>query len=93
MIGRTSIMPASPLQTRRIVLSAVLICGAAHAQTLERGTLDAGGGLSIGGAYTVHGTIGQPDVGQSGGGSYQLRGGFWVDRVPPTDASFADGFE
>lgn len=86
-------MPVSPLRTPRIVLSAVLVCGAAHAQTLEHGTLDAGGGLSIGGPYAVHGTVGQPDVGQSSGGSYLLRGGFWVDLVPPTDVMFVDGFE
>lgn len=40
-------------------------------------TVDSGGGLSQGGAYTVHGTIGQPDAGTLNGGSYTLAGGFW----------------
>jgi hypothetical protein len=37
-----------------------------------------GGGTSIGGVYTVSGTIGQPDAsGALTGGSYSLTGGFW----------------
>jgi hypothetical protein len=35
-----------------------------------------GGGTSTGGAYRLTGTIGQPSVGSSAGGSYVLRGGF-----------------
>ena len=40
-------------------------------------TIDAGGGTSTGGAYTVNGTIGQPDAGKMSGGSFTLDGGFW----------------
>ena len=40
-------------------------------------TLDGGGGQSSGGAYTIHGTIGQPDAATSSGGAYTLQGGFW----------------
>ena len=40
-------------------------------------TIDGGGGQSSGGAYTLNGTIGQPDAATSSGGSYTLHGGFW----------------
>ena len=40
-------------------------------------TIDSGGGISSGGAYTLAGTIGQPDAAWSSGGSYELLGGFW----------------
>lgn len=37
-----------------------------------------GGGTSAGGAYTVSGTIGQPDAGAMSGGNYSLTGGYWA---------------
>jgi hypothetical protein len=40
-------------------------------------TIDGGGGRSIGGLYTLTGTIGQPDAAYSAGGNYELLGGFW----------------
>jgi hypothetical protein len=40
-------------------------------------TIDGGGGRSIGGQYTLTGTIGQPDAAYSRGGNYELLGGFW----------------
>lgn len=40
-------------------------------------TVDAGGGVSNGGVYSLNGTAGQPDAGVSSGGLYELRGGFW----------------
>lgn len=40
-------------------------------------TLDAGGGLCTGGAYTLAGTLGQPDAAASSRGDYDLLGGFW----------------
>jgi hypothetical protein len=40
-------------------------------------TIDGGGGRSIGGLYTLTGTIGQPDAAYSAGGDYELLGGFW----------------
>lgn len=50
--------------------------------TLTWSTLDGGGagaGASSGGAYTVAGTIGQPDASATSllGGAYSLLGGFW----------------
>ena len=41
-------------------------------------TVDGGGGTSTGGAYTLDGTIGQPDAGSQSGGAYVLAGGFWA---------------
>ena len=51
-------------------------------------TLDGGGGTSSGGAYTLSGTIGQPDAGQLSSGSYTLDGGFWggILAGPPAGA-------
>jgi hypothetical protein len=40
-------------------------------------TIDGGGGRSIGGPFTLTGTIGQPDAAYSRGSSYELLGGFW----------------
>jgi len=41
-------------------------------------TVDGGGAQDLmGGAYTLSGTIGQPDAGAQSGGSYTLNGGFW----------------
>jgi hypothetical protein len=41
-------------------------------------TVDGGGEMySAGGAYTLDGTVGQPDVGVLEGGAYTLAGGFW----------------
>ncbi len=43
-------------------------------------TIDSGGYMfSMGGAYSLGGTIGQPDAGTVSGGAYTLTGGFWVD--------------
>ena len=57
-----------------------------HAQySIDWFTIDGGGGTSIGGVYSVSGTIGQPDVGATiGGGSYTLQGGFWPGLVVPS---------
>src|SRR4051812_36803786 len=42
-------------------------------------SVDGGGGTaSTGGAYSLGGTIGQPDAGALSGGTYNLSGGFWA---------------
>lgn len=41
-------------------------------------TIDGGGGTSVGGAFALSGTIGQPDAGVMAGGDFQLTGGFWA---------------
>ena len=41
-------------------------------------TIDAGGGRSAGGDYTLNGSIGQPDADSpASGGDYTIDGGFW----------------
>ncbi|MEO5721447.1 MAG: dockerin type I domain-containing protein [Chthoniobacterales bacterium] len=48
-------------------------------------TNDGGGSTSAaGGAYSLGGTIGQPDAGAASGGAYALTGGFWgIANLPP----------
>jgi hypothetical protein len=42
-------------------------------------SIDAGGGVSIGGAYILSGTIGQLDAGPTSiGGEFTITGGFWT---------------
>ena len=41
-------------------------------------TFDGGGDTSTGGGLTVRGTVGQPDVGYSCGGSFTVEGGLWA---------------
>ena len=40
-------------------------------------TVDGGGAVSVGGAYSLTGTIGQADAETLRGGPYTLQGGFW----------------
>jgi hypothetical protein len=45
-------------------------------------TVDGGGGTSTGAAYTLKGSIGQPDAGTMAGGRYAVSGGFWAGAEP-----------
>lgn len=70
------------------VLMALLIVGNTFAQgdgsyRINRYTVDNGGGTSAGGSYALSGSIGQPEAHNvaATGGSYTLRGGFWVIPV------------
>jgi len=58
-------------------LLAIPFCLSAQTYKIDWYTIDGGGGTSSGGAYTLSGTIGQPDAGSLAGGSYLLVGGFW----------------
>jgi hypothetical protein len=61
-----------------LLLPFLLVATSAHAQyAIDWFTIDGGGGQSSGGAYTLNGTIGQPDAATSSGGRYTLHGGFW----------------
>jgi len=54
------------------------LCVSAQTQ-ITWSKVSGGGGTSIGGAYAVSGTIGQPDAGYvMAGGNYSLQGGFWA---------------
>jgi hypothetical protein len=55
----------------------------AMAQTAETYALNwsiiaGGGGSSASGLYSLSGTVGEPTVGHSTGGSYAVEGGFWA---------------
>jgi hypothetical protein len=53
--------------------------GCAQSYSIEWHTIDGGGGTSIGGDYSVSGTISQPDANATPmtGGNFSLTGGFW----------------
>lgn len=69
------------------------------AYTVDRYTIDGGGGTSSGGIYEIQGTLGQPDADPlqpSMGGTFELTGGFWPGlstAAPQPDALFGNGFE
>jgi len=70
--------------TRTIAIAMLICCLALEGMTLAGSgfavpwwTVDAGGGQSSGGAYTVTGTLGQPDSGTMAGGDFRVNGGFW----------------
>jgi hypothetical protein len=82
-----------------VALSVALLFagGAARAQSggvydLRHNTIDGGGALgSFSGAYTLSGTIGQPDAGRSSSAAYALTGGFWAgiqESTPSPTPSF-----
>jgi hypothetical protein len=69
-----------------ILIGLLVAAGAALAQgsglQVPWYTVDGGGGISAGGDYTVHGTIGQPDAGPPlSGNGFSLSGGFWHERA------------
>jgi hypothetical protein len=69
-----------------LVLLAPAILGASTALAEEGYTLDwwrvnSGGGESVGGDYTLKGTVGLHDAGEMEGGDYTVRGGFWVSSI------------
>lgn len=74
------------------MLALLLSAGYALAQTgggydLTWWTVDAGGGTSSGGGYTLSGAIGQPDAAPAlSGGGYALVGGFWAGEGGATPA-------
>ncbi len=54
-------------------------------------TIDAGGGASAGGVFSLQGTIGQPDAGPAmAGGAFTLTGGFWVGADAPEGCDSID---
>ena len=73
------IVPVLVLLMVAILVGAVM--AAAQAYQLDWWTADGGGGASNGGAYSLSGTIGQPDAGSLSGSGYTLAGGFWSEAV------------
>jgi hypothetical protein len=58
-------------------VAGLVVAAPAQNYSIDWSTIDGGGGTSTGGAYSVTGTIGQPDAGTISGGNYTLAGGFW----------------
>ena len=67
------------------------------AYTVDRYTVDAGGGTTAQGTFMVAGTLGQPDADPlqpATAGKYSLTGGFWFPQDDTrTGAVFRNGFE
>ncbi len=66
-----------------IVLSLILLTLPVLAQSgstydLSWNTTDGGGGQSIGGVFSLIGTVGQVDAGAMSAGNLTLLGGFWT---------------
>ncbi len=65
-----------------LVLSTIisqLSTSLAQSYSIDRSTIDGGGGTSTGSVYSVTGTIGQPDAGgPMTNGQYSVTGGFWA---------------
>jgi hypothetical protein len=59
------------------LLTSSALASSEAAYLLNWYTVDGGGGTSIGGIYSLSGTIGQADAGVLSGGTYTLLGGFW----------------
>ena len=61
-----------------LLLTSVALAQGGGPYDLSWSTVDGGGQtFSMGGAYELGGTFGQPDAGCMGGGTYLLCGGFW----------------
>ena len=56
-----------------------LMIASAHGQaSIPWFTIDGGGGASAGGAFSLRGSIGQPDAGEATAGEFKLTGGYWA---------------
>jgi hypothetical protein len=60
------------------LLLSIAITSQAQPFSIDWYTMDGGGGTSTGGAFSLSGTIGQPDAGRLSGGDFSLEGGFWA---------------
>jgi len=75
------------------ILCAFAAASACFAQALDIkwSTIDGGGGTSVGGPFTLSGTIGQPDAGPTmQSGTFTLTGGFWASPTLGVDPCPAD---
>ncbi len=82
-----------------LAASSAALAQTGGAYTMDRHTVDGGGGVSQGSGYELSGTAGQPDAGSMAGGAYTMTGGFWplasggavAARPMPDDAFDIDG--
>jgi hypothetical protein len=68
----------------------VMPATAAQAADIAAWTIDGGGGALSGGAWSLTGTIGQPDAGAMAGGAYTLSGGFWYGGLAASSVGTGD---
>ena len=72
-----------------IALTVLLAASSAHAQfQIDWFTIDGGGGASTGGAFSLTGTIGQPDAGKAAGAPFDADCGFWGGAIPTCRADY-----
>ncbi|EEF62874.1 hypothetical protein [Pedosphaera parvula] len=73
-----------------VAVFGISVQGLASAQSynMDWFTVDGGGGTSSGGAFSINGTVGQPDAGVLSGGGYTVEGGYWsgVSIIQNTNA-------
>jgi hypothetical protein len=60
-----------------LLTSALILSGHAQSLAIDWYTIESGGGTSASGAFSLTGTIAQPDAGAMSGENYTLAGGFW----------------
>ena len=86
------------------LLPGLLLAGSLWAATgdgfdLSWFTIDGGGGPSVGGGFTLEGTVAQPDGDLLQGDGFTLQGGFWGGACPPlwpapaVTIAYQDSFE
>jgi hypothetical protein len=64
-----------------LVLASIALAAADY--DLSWWTADGGGGINLSNsAYSLSGTIGQPDAGELSAGDYSLNGGYWAGIAP-----------
>ncbi len=62
-----------------LIPAAVALAQSGGGVDLSWNTVDGSGStLLTGGAYTLGGTLGQPDAAAMSGGAFSLQGGFWT---------------
>ncbi len=59
------------------LLSSLAFYAVAQSYNISWYKIAGGGGTSTGGAFSLSGTIGQPDAGHMAGENYTIDGGFW----------------
>jgi hypothetical protein len=84
------------MRTKTIATGVLGFVQAAAAQSaglldLSWSTIDCGGGVSVGGGFTLTGTLGQPDAGSLAAGGLELAGGFLGGRPQPACYADCDG--
>ena len=78
ILGAIIALTLLALATMRNFMPALAQSGGSYDLTWN--SIDGGGAMfSVGGTYSLGGTIGQADAGTMSGGAYTLNGGFWQD--------------